>query len=75
MGAVIAVLSQQFYASLGWSILEGVRAAFMMPATTSIVSGTYIGGRRAFTLGIISSMASGAGTIGPYHRWFFNCLL
>ena len=49
----------------------------MMPATTSIISGSYFGERRAFALGIISSMASGAGSIGPllggflttYYTW------
>lgn len=49
----------------------------MMLVTTSIISGSYGGERRAFALGIISSMASGAGTIGPiiggflttYYTW------
>lgn len=78
MGAVIASLSiNSSMLLLGWSVLEGMGAAFMMPATTSIISGTYSGERRAFALGIISSMASGAGTIGPiiggflttYYSW------
>ncbi len=78
VGAVIATLSiNSTMLLLGWSILEGVGAALMMPATTSIISGSYEGERRAFALGIISSMASGAGTIGPliggfltaYYSW------
>jgi MFS family permease len=78
VGAVIASLSiNSSMLLLGWSVLEGMGAAFMMPATTSIISGTYSGERRAFALGIISSMASGAGTIGPiiggflttYYSW------
>ncbi len=77
-GAVIASLSiNSTMLLLGWSVLEGVGAALMMPATTSIISGSYSGERRAFALGIISSMASGAGTIGPiiggfltaYYSW------
>ncbi|MEN6553412.1 MAG: MFS transporter, partial [Methanobacterium sp.] len=77
-GTIVAALSiNSAMLLLGWSILEGVGAALMMPATTSIISGTYGGEKRAFALGIISSMASGAGTIGPiiggflttYYSW------
>ena len=78
VGTIVAALSiNSAMLLLGWSILEGVGAALMMPATTSIISGTYGGEKRAFALGIISSMASGAGTIGPiiggflttYYSW------
>ncbi len=78
IGTIIAALSiNSTMLLLGWSILEGIGAALMMPATTSIISGSYEGERRAFALGIISSMASGAGTIGPiiggflttYYTW------
>ena len=78
VGTVIAALSiNSTMLLLGWSILEGIGAALMMPATTSIISGSYTGEQRAFALGIISSMASGAGTIGPiiggflttYYTW------
>lgn len=78
VGTIIAATSiNSTMLLLGWSILEGIGAALMMPATTSIISGSYHGERRAFALGIISSMASGAGTIGPilggfltaYYSW------
>jgi EmrB/QacA subfamily drug resistance transporter len=78
VGTIVAALSiNSTMLLLGWSILEGVGAALMMPATTSIISGSYNGERRAFALGITSSMASGAGTIGPiiggflttYYSW------
>jgi EmrB/QacA subfamily drug resistance transporter len=78
IGTIIAALSiNSAMLLLGWSILEGVGAALMMPATTSIISGSYSGEKRAFALGIISSMASGAGTVGPiiggflttYYTW------
>ena len=77
-GALVAATSiNSSMLLLGWSILEGAGAALMMPASTSIISGSYTGERRAFALGIISSMASGAGTIGPiiggflttYYSW------
>jgi len=78
VGTVVAALSiNSTMLLIGWSILEGIGAALMMPATTSIISGSYEGERRAFALGITSSMASGAGTIGPilggflttYYSW------
>ena len=78
VGTVIAALSiNSTMLLIGWSILEGIGAALMMPATTSIISGSYKGEKRAFALGITSSMASGAGTIGPiiggflttYYSW------
>ena len=78
VGTIVAAASlNSAMLLLGWSILEGIGAALMMPATTSIISGSYFGERRAFALGIISSMASGAGSIGPilggflttYYTW------
>lgn len=66
VGTMVAALSiNSTMLLLGWSIMEGVGAALMMPATTSIISGSYEGEKRAFALGITSSMASGAGTVGP----------
>ncbi len=78
VGTVVAALSiNSTMLLIGWSILEGIGAALMMPATTSIISGSYKGEKRAFALGITSSMASGAGTLGPiiggflttYYSW------
>ena len=78
VGTIVAATSiNSTMLLLGWSILEGVGAALMMPATVSIISGSYSGEKRAFALGIISSMASGAGTVGPilggfltaYYTW------
>jgi EmrB/QacA subfamily drug resistance transporter len=78
VGTIIAAISiNSAMLLLGWSILEGIGAALMLPATTSIISGTYDGERRAFSLGITSTMASGAGTLGPliggflttYYSW------
>ena len=78
VGTVVAALSiNSTMLLIGWSILEGIGAALMMPASTSIISGSYKGEKRAFALGITSSMASGAGTLGPiiggflttYYSW------
>jgi MFS family permease len=78
LGTIVAALSiNSTMLFIGWSVLEGVGAALMMPASTSIVTGSYEGERRVFALGITSSMASGAGSLGPiiggflttYYSW------
>jgi MFS family permease len=51
---------------LGWSILEGIGGAFMLVSASSIVVGSYSGERRAYALGIISSMSAGAAVLGPF---------
>jgi len=50
---------------IGWSILEGIGAALMTPATASIITGTYKGKNRAFALGIWTAIASVGAAIGP----------
>ena len=65
-GTAIAALSiNSFMLLIGWSILEGVGAALMTPATASIITGTYSGKDRAFALGIWTAMAGVAAAIGP----------
>jgi MFS family permease len=44
VGTVVAALSiNSTMLLIGWSILEGIGAALMMPASTSIISGSYKG--------------------------------
>jgi EmrB/QacA subfamily drug resistance transporter len=50
---------------IGWSILEGIGAALMTPATASIITGTYSGKNRAFALGIWTAIASVGAAVGP----------
>jgi MFS family permease len=46
VGTIIAATSiNSTMLLVGWSILEGIGAALMMPATTSIISGSYAGER------------------------------
>ncbi len=77
VGTVVASFKLTVMMLIGWSILEGVGAALMMPATTSIISGSYKGEKRAFALGITSSMASGACTLGPiiggFLKTYYSC--
>ncbi|MDP3622784.1 MAG: MFS transporter, partial [Methanobacteriaceae archaeon] len=66
IGTTIAALSiNTFMLLIGWSILEGIGAALMTPATASIISGTYHGKDRTFALAIWTAMAGVAAAIGP----------
>lgn len=50
---------------LGWSILEGIGGALMWVSVFSIVVGSYSGKKRAQALGLVISVSSAAGIIGP----------
>jgi EmrB/QacA subfamily drug resistance transporter len=73
LGAVIFALGS-FLASIshhvgtliiGESIVEGIGAALMMPATASLLVSTYRGRDRALALGIWGGMAAAGSAIGP----------
>ncbi len=77
IGSVIAALSiNATMLLIGWSILDGVGAALMTPATASIIIGTYSGEKSAFALGFRTSFVSlGAGfgpLIGGFLTTFFS---
>lgn len=50
---------------IGWAVIEGVAGALMMPATISIISGTYSGEKRTVALAIVGVMGSVAAAVGP----------
>ncbi len=50
---------------IGWAVIEGIAGALMMPATVSIISGTYSGEKRTVALAIVGVMGSIAAAIGP----------
>ena len=50
---------------VGWAAIEGVAGALMMPATVSIISGTYSGEKRTVALAIVGVMGAIAAAIGP----------
>ena len=50
---------------IGWAAIEGVAGALMMPATISIVSGTYHGEKRTVALAIVGVMGAVAAAVGP----------
>jgi MFS family permease len=45
---------------IGWSFVEGVGAALVIPAIVSLVAGTYSGKERALAFGLIGGVAGAA---------------
>ena len=65
-GAVVASMAHSFgVLLLGESIIEGIGAALMMPATASLLVACYKGHDRALAFGIWGAVAAAATAIGP----------
>lgn len=66
IGTLIAALSlNDIMLLFGWSILEGLGAALMLPATASIITSTYDGSKRKFAFGIWTGVTAAAAAVGP----------
>ena len=50
---------------LGWSILEGIGAALVMPALFALVAGNYQGSNRAIAYGVLGGVAGAGIAVGP----------
>ncbi|MGH8826932.1 MAG: MFS transporter, partial [Jiangellaceae bacterium] len=50
---------------LGWSVLEGLGAALIMPTVTALVAGNFTGQERARAYGVIAASAAVAVAAGP----------
>ena len=56
---------------LGWSLVEGIGAALVLPAIVSLIAGTYGGKERALAFGIVGGVAGAAVAAGPLiGGWF-----
>ncbi|HET6571071.1 MAG TPA: MFS transporter [Solirubrobacterales bacterium] len=49
----------------GWSILEGIGAALVLPALVALVAGSYRGGDRAIAYGVLGGVAGAGIAVGP----------
>src|SRR5262245_35363851 len=66
LGSLTTALSPNLAVLLiGWSFVEGVGAALVMPAIVSLVAGTYDGKQRALAFGVIGGIAGAAIAVGP----------
>ena len=66
VGSLTTALSPNLTVLLiGWSFVEGIGAALVMPAIVSLVAATYTGKQRALGFGIIGGAAGAAIAVGP----------
>lgn len=66
IGSFIASISTNFWTLLsGESIIEGIGAAFMIPATTSLIVHNFQGRDRAIAFGAWGAVAGIAAAVGP----------
>ncbi|MDI6645102.1 MAG: MFS transporter [Methanobacteriaceae archaeon] len=66
VGAFITVISFNLpMVVLGWSVIEGIGAALMLPAIIAFISKTYIGKERIKALGIFGAATAVAAASGP----------
>jgi MFS family permease len=66
LGSLITALSPNLAVLLvGWSLVEGIGAALVLPAIVSLVAGTYSGKPRALAFGIVGGVAGAAVAAGP----------
>ncbi len=49
----------------GWSILEGIGAALVLPALVALVAGSYQGSDRAIAYGVLGGVAGAGIAVGP----------
>ncbi|HEY4376191.1 MAG TPA: MFS transporter, partial [Acidimicrobiales bacterium] len=67
VGSLIASLSQSVVQLfIGESLLEGIGAAAMLPATLAIISATFRGRERGSAFAVWGAVAGGAGALGPW---------
>ena len=50
---------------LGWSVLEGIGAALVLPALVALVASTYRGSDRAIAYGVLGGVAGAGIAVGP----------
>jgi MFS family permease len=66
LGSLITALSPNLTVLLiGWSLVEGLGAALVVPAIVSLVAQTYTGKQRALAFGIVGGVAGAAVAAGP----------
>jgi len=65
-GSALTAVSWSIPALLvGWSILEGIGAALVLPALVALIAGSYKGADRAVAYGVIGGVAGAGIAVGP----------
>ncbi|GEL19778.1 MFS transporter [Pseudonocardia asaccharolytica] len=63
--ALTAVAPTLWMLILGWSIIEGLGGALVLPALAALVGGNYAGRQRAAAYGVIGGLAGAGIAVGP----------
>jgi len=66
LGSLTTALSPSLGVLLvGWSLIEGIGAALVMPAIVALIAATYEGPQRALAFGLVGGVAGAAIAAGP----------
>ncbi len=63
--AVTAASQTVFMLTLGWSVLEGIGAALVLPAMAALIAGNYQGHDRKIAYAVIGGVAGAGIAVGP----------
>ncbi|MFD5429264.1 MFS transporter [Streptomyces sp. NPDC127084] len=63
--AITAVAPTLWVLAAGWSVIEGLGAALVLPALAALVAGAYRGRDRAVAYGVIGGLAGAGIAVGP----------
>lgn len=63
--AITAVAPSLWVLTLGWSVIEGLGAALVLPALAALAAGAYSGRDRAVAYGVIGGLAGAGIAVGP----------
>ena len=64
-GSALTAASQSVVLALGWSVLEGIGAALVLPALAALIAGNFEGSRRKVAYAIIGGVAGAGIAVGP----------
>jgi EmrB/QacA subfamily drug resistance transporter len=65
-GSLLTALSWSVAAlTLGWSVLEGIGAAIVLPALAALVAGNFTGRERALAYGLLGGVSGAGIAVGP----------
>ncbi|WP_377267832.1 MFS transporter [Peterkaempfera sp. SMS 1(5)a] len=63
--AVTAIAPTLWVLALGWSVIEGLGAALVLPALAALVAGAYRGRDRAVAYGVVGGLSGAGIAVGP----------
>lgn len=73
VGTLIATFSWNIESlALGWSVIEGIAAAVLVPLAMSLIIVNYEGARRALAFGVLGGFQATAAAVGPIFGGFLT---